>query len=154
MKPDRKEKILEIIGKHNISNQEELRSYLLKEGYNVTQGTVSKDMRALMLTKVQAPDGRLYYRAVSSGIDMTKKYLSILRDGIISMTPAQNILVIKTVPGMAMACAAAIDELNIRGIAGCIAGDNTIFAASGNEKDCAEVMRAIDSLFNSDGGNG
>lgn len=150
MKPDRKGKILELIKNNNIANQEELRSYLLKEGYDVTQGTVSKDMRALMLTKVQGPDGRLYYKAVSEGVDMTRKYLSILRDAFVSMAPAQNLLVVKTVSGMAMACAAAIDELNISGIVGCIAGDNTIFLALRNERECGRVMQELEKLFEDD----
>lgn len=154
MKPDRKTKILELIGKYNISNQEELRGFLLKEGYDVTQGTVSKDMRALMLTKVQGTDGKLYYKAVSTGVDMTRKYLNILRDGFISMTPAMNILVIKTVSGMAMACAAAIEELCIMGIAGCIAGDDTIFLAIKSEEECISVMQELTKLFEDDKSEG
>lgn len=150
MKPDRKAKILELIGKYNISNQEELRSYLLTEGYDVTQGTVSKDMRALMLTKVQGKDGKLYYKAMSDGIDMTKKYISILRDGFVSMTPAMNILVIKTVSGMAMACAAAIDEFNMPEIVGSIAGDNNIFIATKSEKDCELLMQELTRIFEGD----
>ncbi|MDO4488119.1 MAG: arginine repressor [Eubacteriales bacterium] len=129
MKPDRKEKILELIGKYNISNQEELRNYLLMEGYDVTQSTVSKDMKALMLAKITGSDGKQYYKAVSSMVDMQKKFRNILRDGFLSMQTSGNMLVIKTVSGMAMAVASAIDNLNIGGIAGSIAGDDTIFAA-------------------------
>jgi len=150
MKPDRKEKILELIRKHNISNQEELRSYLLKEGYDVTQGTVSKDMRALMLTKVQGADGRLYYKAVSDGVDMTRKYLNILRDSFISMATAQNILVIKTVSGMAQGCAAAIEGLNIAGIVGTVAGDDTVFLAIKTADQCQSVMAELEKLFTDD----
>lgn len=147
MKPDRKEKILEIIGKYNISNQEELRARLLSEGYNVTQGTVSKDMRALMLTKVQANDGKLYYKAVSSAVDLSRKYQNILRDGFIKMTPAGNIVVIKTVAGMAMAVAAAMDAMEITGIAGCIAGDDTVFAAICDGADIAKTTKSLEKLF-------
>jgi len=150
MKPDRKEKILELIRKHNISNQEELRTYLLKEGYDVTQGTVSKDMRALMLTKVQGADGRLYYKAVSDSVDMTRKYLNILRDSFISMATAQNILVIKTVSGMAQGCAAAIEGLNIPGIVGSVAGDDTIFLAIKDVEQCRNVMDELEKLFTDD----
>ena len=147
MKPDRKEKILEIIGKYNISNQEELRAKLLSEGYNVTQGTVSKDMRALMLTKVQGNDGKLYYKAVSSAVDLTRKYQNILRDGFIKMTPAGNIVVVKTVPGMAMAVAAALDAIEITGIAGCIAGDDTVFVAICDGADTELTKKALEKLF-------
>ena len=147
MKPDRKEKILEIIGKYNISNQEELRAKLLSEGYNVTQGTVSKDMRALMLTKVQGNDGKLYYKAVSSAVDLTRKYQNILRDGFIKMTPAGNIVVIKTVAGMAMAVAAALDAIEIVGVAGCIAGDDTVFAAICDGADKEMTKKALEKLF-------
>jgi len=151
MKPDRKEKILELIKEHNISNQEELRNYLLKEGYDVTQGTVSKDMRTLMLTKVQGADGKLYYKAVSEGIDMTRKYIDILRHSFVSMAQAQNLVVIKTVSGMAMGCAAAIEELGTRGIVGSVAGDNTIFLATKDNKEAALVMKEIDGIFSSGG---
>lgn len=150
MKPDRKAKILELIGKYNISNQEELRAYLLKEGYDVTQSTVSKDMRALMLTKVQGKDGRLCYKAMSTGIDMKKKYINILRDGFVSMTPAMNILVVKTVSGMAMACAAAIDDFSIPEIVGCIAGDDTLFIATKSEKECEKLMQELSGVFEGD----
>jgi len=150
MKPDRKEKILELIRKYNISNQEELRSYLLKEGYDVTQGTVSKDMRALMLTKVQGVDGKLYYKAVSDNVDMSRKYLNILRDSFISMATAQNILVIKTVSGMAQGCAAAIEGLNIPGIVGSVAGDDTIFLAIKDMDQCQDVMIELEKLFTDD----
>ncbi len=150
MKPDRKAKILELIGKYNISNQEEMRTYLLKEGYDVTQGTVSKDMRALMLTKVQGKDGKLYYKAMSTGIDMTKKYINILRDGFVSMTPAMNLLVVKTVSGMAMACAAAIDEFKIPEIAGCIAGDDTLFIATKSSEECEALMAELTGIFEGD----
>ena len=150
MKPDRKEKILELIRKYNISNQEELRSYLLKEGYDVTQGTVSKDMRTLMLTKVQGADGRLYYKAVSDGVDMSRKYLNILRDSFISMAPAQNILVIKTVSGMAQGCAAAMEGLNIPGIVGTVAGDDTVFLAIKDVEQCLNVMNELEKLFTDD----
>ena len=147
MKPDRKGKILELIEKYNISNQEELRSYLLEEGYDVTQGTVSKDMRDLMITKVQGKDGKLYFRAMSDAVDLTQKYLNILRDGFVSMTPAMNLLVVKTVGGMAMACGAAVDALKLKETAGCIAGDDTIFIATKSEKDCQKLMQELQEVL-------
>ena len=150
MKPDRKEKILELIGKYNISNQEELRSHLLAEGYDVTQSTVSKDMKALMLTKVLAADGKQYYRAVSSNVDMSKKFTNILKNAFVSMQTAGNLIVIKTVVGMGMACAAAIDNLEYDGsdgIAGCIAGDDTIFVAVATGFSVASVEETLTKLF-------
>ncbi|MCQ2414866.1 MAG: arginine repressor [Lachnospiraceae bacterium] len=147
MKPDRKEMILEIINKYNISNQEELRAKLLDEGYDVTQGTVSKDMRALMLTKVQGNDGKLYYKAVSSAVDLSRKYQNILRDGFIRMTTSGNIIVVRTVAGMAMAVGAALDAMEIPGIAGCIAGDDTVFAAVCDGADVTKTIRSMEKLF-------
>lgn len=147
MKPDRKEKILELIGEYNISNQQELMDHLIEEGYNVTQSTVSKDMRALMLAKVEGVDGKLYYKALSSAVDMRKKYQNILRDAFLKMIPAGNLLVIQTVAGMAMAVGAALDAMKIPGIAGCIAGDDTVFVAICTGSDPVHIERRLEKLF-------
>ena len=108
MKKDRHEKILEIIGSRAVETQEELADALRAEGFEVTQATVSRDIRDLMLTKVQTAGGRQKY-VIMKGPDASlgNKYADVLRAGFLSMDRAQNILVIKTVSGMAMAVAAA-----------------------------------------------
>ena len=109
MKTKRQTKMLELIKKHDIETQEELSDYLQKEGYQVTQATVSRDIRELKLTKVAMSNGRQKYAALTeANEDLSEKYTRVFRDAFVSMDMAQNILVIKTVSGMAMAVAAAI----------------------------------------------
>ena len=124
MKTKRQTKMLELIKKHDIETQEELSDYLQKEGYQVTQATVSRDIRELKLTKVAMSNGRQKYAALTeANEDLSEKYTRVFRDAFVSMDMAQNILVIKTVSGMAMAVAAAIDAMHLHEIVGCIAGD-------------------------------
>ena len=112
MKVNRHAKIIELINKYQIETQEELASYLNQEGFKVTQATVSRDIRDLKLTKVPAGEGKQRYAPHQSGdSEMGEKYIRVLRDGFVSMDMAQNILVIKTVSGMAMAVCAAIDAM-------------------------------------------
>ncbi len=143
MKVGRQAKIIELIGRYDIETQEELCIKLNAEGYDVTQATVSRDIRALKLTKVAGNDGRSVYKTVPGNTDFSQKYLNILRNGFISMDMAQNILVIKTVTGMAMAVATTIDAMAFRDVLGCIAGDDTIMVAVRTVDGCLEVMKKI-----------
>ena len=106
MKLERHSKIVELIGKYEIETQEELADYLNQAGFAVTQATVSRDIRELKLTKVQSESGKQRYMVLQNQSSFSDKYIRILRDGYMSMDMAQNILVIKTVSGMAMAVAA------------------------------------------------
>ena len=115
--------------------------YLQQEGYHVTQATVSRDIRELKLTKVALSNGRQKYVALSENKeDMTEKYVRVFRDGFVSMDMAQNILVIKTVSGMAMAVAAALDAMDCHEIVGSIAGDDTIMCAVRTVEDTTALM--------------
>lgn len=141
---DRQEKILDIIINKSIETQEELTSELKKEGFDVTQATVSRDIRKMKLTKVADFSGHLRYVAYSkTNEDLDEKYIRILRDGFISMDNAQNILVIKTVSGMAMAVAAALDHIRFNEIVGSIAGDDTIMCAVRSIGDVTAVMSRL-----------
>ena len=132
MKIGRHAKILELIQKNEIGTQ---------EGYHVTQATVSRDIRELKLTKVALSNGRQKYVALSENKeDMTEKYVRVFRDGFVSMDMAQNILVIKTVSGMAMAVAAALDAMDCHEIVGSIAGDDTIMCAVRTVEDTTALM--------------
>lgn len=146
MKVGRQAKIVELIGKYDIETQEELCAKLNAEGYDVTQATVSRDIRALKLTKVTESNGKSVYRTVTGNTDFSQKYLNILKNGYVSMDMAQNILVVKTVSGMAMAVAAAIDAMNFREVVGCIAGDDTIMIAIRTVDGCLEVMKKIRAI--------
>lgn len=141
MKVNRHAKIVELVNKYHIETQEELADRLNQEGYKVTQATVSRDIRDLKLTKVQTEVGRQKYAVLQKAESkLTEKYSRILRDGFISMDVAQNILVIKTVSGMAMAVAAAIDDMNWHEVVGCIAGDDTIMCAIRTVEDAEVAM--------------
>ena len=144
MKVNRHAKIVELIGKYHIETQEELAEHLNAEGFRVTQATVSRDIRDLKLTKVATEDGRQKYVVLKNVESALKeKYFRILKDGYLSMDMAENILVIKTVSGMAMAVAAAIDEMHWHEVVGCIAGDDTIMCAIRTTNDTKEVMEKI-----------
>lgn len=146
MKMERHSKIVELIGKYEIETQEELAEYLKQAGYRVTQATVSRDIRELKLTKVQGEGGRQRYMVMQSQSAHSDKYIRILRDGFVSMDMAQNILVIKTVGGMAMAVAAALDSIHFHEIVGCIAGDDTIMCAVRSLDDTILVMDKIKKM--------
>ena len=144
MKKNRLEKVIEIITEHEIETQDELIEYLRREGFDVTQATVSRDIRELKLTKIATNDGRQKYALMQpQPAGMNEKYLRVLKDGFLSMDMAQNILVIKTVSGMAMAVAAAIDAMHWSEVAGCIAGDDTIMCAVRSVDDTLRVMDKI-----------
>ena len=147
MKVERHSKIVELIGKYEIETQEELAEYLTKEGFQVTQATVSRDIRELKLTKIQSESGKQRYMVLKPQGTFSDKYIRILRDGYASMDMAQNILVIKTVSGMAMAVAAALDAIHFHEIVGCIAGDDTIMCAVRSVDDTILVMDKIRRLI-------
>ena len=147
MKRKRHDAIVELISKYDIETQEELAAYLRSEGFDVTQATVSRDIRELKLTKISIGNGRQKYIILQkSNTNLGDKYIRVLQDGFVSMAMAQNILVIKTVEGMAMAVAAAVDAMNFQEIVGCIAGDDTIFAAVKSVEDTEAVMKKLDEL--------
>ena len=127
--------------------QEELAEYLNNAGFKVTQATVSRDIRDLKLTKLSVNGGRQKYIVHRQEDDgMNEKYIRVLRDGFVSMDMAQNILVIKTVSGMAMAVAAALDAIKFHEVVGCIAGDDTIMCAVRSVDDTIIVMEKIKKM--------
>ncbi|MDE6952005.1 MAG: arginine repressor [Lachnospiraceae bacterium] len=141
MKKNRHGKIVELIGTYDLETQEELAEKLRQEGYNVTQATVSRDIRELNLSKVPVGGGRQKYtllRDPQGG--MGDKYARVLREGMSGMGMAQTLLVVKTVPGMAMAVAAALDSMHMKEIVGTIAGDDTIMLAVRSPEE-AEIVR-------------
>lgn len=144
MKSARQDKIIELITQNEIETQEELAYILKEEGYNVTQATVSRDIRELKLTKVSTESGKQKYIILQSpGADMAQKYERVLKDGFISVDSAGNIVVVKTISGMAMAVAAAIDGLGFEGIIGSIAGDDTVMCVVKTNELAEEIMEKI-----------
>lgn len=148
MKAERHARILDLINQYQIETQEDLAERLNAAGYKVTQATVSRDIRELKLTKISVAGGGQKYAVMNTGSgEMDEKYLRILRDGFLSMDMAQNILVIRTVSGMAMAVAAAMDAMHWSEIAGCIAGDDTIMCAIRSVDDTLLVMDKIRKIL-------
>ena len=148
MKVNRHAKIIELIGKYHIETQEELADYMNREGFKVTQATVSRDIRDLKLTKIPAENGKQKYALhQESGNGMSEKYIRVLRDGYMSMDMAQNILVVKTVAGMAMAVAAALDAMKWPEILGCIAGDDTIMCVVKTSEQAPGVVQKLGGIL-------
>ena len=148
MKSNRHQKIIELVDNYEIETQEELADRLREEGFQVTQATVSRDIRALKLSKVSCGNGRQKYVAIKrDDTHLSAKYIRVLKDGFVSMDKAQNILVIKTVSGMAMAVAAAVDAMEMEEIVGSIAGDDTIMVAVRTTEDTQAVMDKISEML-------
>lgn len=147
MKQKRQAKILSIIEEYDIETQDELLEKLNEAGFNVTQATISRDIREINLTKVAVAGGKQKYTlGKQTGHESVETYKKVLSAGILSMVPAENLIVIKTVPGMAMAVAAALDNVEISGLLGSIAGDDTIFLAVRTRDMTDSVMKTIDKL--------
>ena len=138
MKKHRHEKLLELISRYEIETQDELIARLKEIGYDVTQATISRDIRELKISKMTTGKGT--YRYVlpkqadpASGV----KFSAALIDSITTVEFAQNLVVIKTYPGLASAVAGGIDRMNLDQILGCVAGDDTIMVAT-RDSECAE----------------
>ena len=148
MKKNRHDKIIEIINNHVVETQEQLASLLSEAGYEVTQATVSRDIRQMKLTKQVTEDGRQKYVYTTADSDvMQDKYVSVLKAGYLSMDTAQNLIVVRTVSGMAMALATAIDALDFPQVLGCIAGDDTIMVALKNNEEATLVMNEMQKMI-------
>ena len=147
MKTKRQTKILELIQKHDIETQEELSAYLTRDGFQVTQATVSSDIRELKLTKIAMDNGRQRYAVLSDAdTGMAERLVRVLREGFVSMDYAGNILVIKTVSGMASAVGAAVDAIKLSEIIGSIAGDDTLMCVIRTEEDAVNIMNKLRKL--------
>jgi len=144
MKSNRQEKIIELVSKHEIETQADLTKLLEEAGYHVTQATISRDIRELKLSKVNGHNGRQKYAfmpLVQAGNEA--KLTRVLREGYISSTKASEFVVVRTLSGMAMAVAAALDAMDIEGFAGCIAGDDTVFCALSEGTDVDAFYETI-----------
>lgn len=147
MKYNRQSKILEIIERYEIETQEEIAEKLKELGMDVTQATVSRDIKELRLIKVMTEDGRYKYAPFSKSENVTSnKLLTIFSESYVSSDFANNIIVIKTLPGMAQASASAIDSLKWPDILGTIAGDDTIMVVCRGEKYAEELVNKFNRM--------
>ena len=148
MKVARHEKIKELIQQYDIDTQEELASRLNEAGFKVTQATVSRDIRALKMMKVTGKDGKSRYVILQElPTEMGEKYTRVLHDALLTIDQGQNILVIRTVPGMAMGVAAALDALKWEEILGCIAGDDTVMCVARTLEEASSVAERFKSIL-------
>lgn len=145
MKTRRHNEIIELIKIREVGTQEELLELLKDKGYDVTQATISRDIRELNLTKISL-SGRQKYAIIQKDEEVSDKYVRVLKEGFVSMLPSGNLIVLKTVVGMAMAVATAIDALEMNEIIGCIAGDDTIFIAVSENSHTTDVMNKLKKL--------
>ena len=128
MKSQRQAKILEIISTKNVETQEQLLEELQREGFRGTQATISRDIKELRIVKELTSFGTYRYTAANNEIDSSfnSRLNTIFRECIVRIDYAQNIVVIHTLPGLASAAGSAVDTMNIHGVVGTLAGDDTV----------------------------
>jgi len=148
MKYNRHAKILEIIDNNVIETQEDLAEKLKEQGMDVTQATVSRDIKDLRLIKVMSSDGRYRYATFSQTENQVSTRLTtILTEAYVSSDYANNIVVVKTLSGMAQAAASAIDSLKWQEILGSIAGDDTLIIVCRAEKIAEEIVNKFNKMI-------
>ena len=143
-KSDRQEAILRLIKEKDIETQEGLVSELIAAGLSITQATVSRDIKDLGIIKVATPEGNTKYRALNRTGDVApQRLLYVFSQSIVSCQNAGNLVIIKTLPGMAQGAASALDSLALNGVIGTIGGDDTVFAATKNEREAEVLAKTI-----------
>ena len=148
MKSKRHNRILEIINKKEIETQEELAEELKKSGFEVTQATISRDIKILKRLKVQSISGKYRYVApTKEERNINDKLFSILANSAISVEKVDKFVVVKTLTGAASAAAEAIDSLYSEDIAGTIAGDNTQFILIRTDEKALELITKIRKII-------
>ena len=150
MKSQRQAKILEIISTKNVETQEQLLDALQKEGFRGTQATISRDIKELRIVKELTNMGTYRYSAAANEIDssFSSRLNAIFRDCVVNFDYAQNIIVIRTLPGLASAAGSAIDAMNMSAIVGTLAGDDTVMVVMRDSHAAALFCGEIKSLLN------
>jgi transcriptional regulator of arginine metabolism len=149
MKATRQETILKIISENDIENQNQLISALKKYGFSSTQATVSRDIRELRLVKELTSRGTYRYTTSPRGeiLNYSSRLKTILRESVTSFDYAQNIVVIKTLPGLASAVCSALDGMKVSDLVGTLAGDDTAFLLMRDEKSAAMFCGDIHAML-------
>jgi transcriptional regulator of arginine metabolism len=147
MRKNRLEKIVDIITEHDVETQDELLEYLSAEGFEVTQATVSRDIRELKLIKGTSEHGAYKYMLPKAAKDERLHISSALAEAIIRVDYAQNMLVLHTYPGMAQAVATEVDRLGLAQLLGCVAGDDTIIAVARDTDSAAAISNQLKELI-------
>lgn len=149
MKTARQNTILEIIASQEIETQNQLMQALLEQGVRSTQATLSRDIKDLRLVKELTPSGRYRYSQPSTdeGASHNDKLKKIFREGVVSCDTAMNLIVLKTLPGLASAASSALDGMDIQDLVGTVAGDDTVFIAMRDPKTAEQFCDEIRKLF-------
>lgn len=149
MKPDRQTTIKEIIAAESISTQTQMMEALRARGISSTQATVSRDIREMRLVKKQGPDGRYRYQMPPEDLtpEFDIKLRKIFRESVTSYEVAQNIVVLKTMPGLANAACAALDGMRLPHLVGSLAGDDTAFLAMSDMESAVEFCKQIEHML-------
>lgn len=148
MKYSRHSKILDIINKFEIETQEDLAKTLCDCGFNVTQATVSRDIKELRLIKVLTNEGRYKYATLKQHeSSMSERFKKLFRDSVLSIDSAENIIVVKTLVGAANAAGAALDALDLKSVVGSLAGDDTIFVLLKSKDDIPSAIASLEELL-------
>lgn len=149
MKPGRQNAILEIISEKDIETQNQLMQELAARGVKSTQATLSRDIKDMRLVKELGPSGNYRYvvaaKAGTTDLDMRLK--KILRESLVSYDVAQNLLVIRTLPGLASAACSAFDSMEIENLVGTLAGDDTAFLAMRDKESAVKLYHEIETIY-------
>ncbi len=149
MRYSRQNKILDLIAAYDVETQDQLVTLLNENGYQVTQATVSRDIKELQLIKTQTSAGRYKYAvAAPQEQPVSDRFVKIFRETIKSVQASGNIIVVKTLSGCANAAAEAIDTMDFSGIVGSLAGDNTIFLVVSENVDANELVNQFRDMLN------
>lgn len=151
MKESRQAEILRIIAEHSVETQEDLLSHLRERGIRTTQATISRDIKELHLVKEPAGGGRYRYTAPevqpSLHHNHSGRLRNIFKEGVSSFDVAQNIIVVKTMPGLGSAAGAALDRIENSGIVGSIAGDDTVLLIMRTNQDAEAFLDEIRAML-------
>lgn len=147
MRYSRQNMVLELIAENEIETQEKLCQLLREAGYNVTQATVSRDIKELQLVKTLSPSGKYKYVQSKDEGPINNRFVKIFKETITSVDSAGNLVVIKTLSGCGSAAAEAIDSLGMKHIVGSVAGDNTILIVIDDVKNVSEIVDKFKELL-------
>lgn len=150
MKSQRQAKLIEIISNRNVETQEQLLAALVQEGFRATQATISRDIKELRIVKELTNLGTYRYSTAVSEVDtgFSGRLNTIFRESVVSFDYAQNIIVIRTLPGLASAAGSAIDGMNLHSVVGSLAGDDTVMLVMRDTNAAAALCGEIKSLLN------
>lgn len=149
MKPGRQNAILEIISEKDIETQNQLMQELAARGVKSTQATLSRDIKDMRLVKELGPSGNYRYvvAAKTETTDLDMRLKKILRESLVSYDVAQNMLVIRTLPGLASAACSAFDSMEIENLVGTLAGDDTAFLAMRDKESAVKLYHEIETIY-------